>query len=157
MKKALICLSIVAVLIVCAPNVTAASTSTPTIAIHSGHNTNARALQTTMLGAKFINDKGDQITTAKVNEDVTFGGILVSGTASAPNPIGGAKINIQKMQSGTWATVYTATTITGENKGIYAVTYTPHAAGTFSFRATYDGDSQYAPAVSNVAKITVVE
>ena len=140
----------------CVINVTAASTSTPTTVTQNGYNTDVTALQPTSLVIVFMNkNSNERISTAKVNESVIFGGGLWSGTASAPNYIGAAKINIQQMESGTWTTVYTTKTGTGTGEGIFAVQLKSTSAGVLSFRATYDGDSQYAPAVSNVAQLTV--
>lgn len=153
-KNGLICILIAAMLSLCVINVTAASTSTPTTVTHNGYNTDATALQPHLV-IFFVNNTRERISTAMVNESVIFCGGLWSGTASAPNYIGAAKINIQQMESGTWTTVYTTKTGPGEHAGIFAVQLKSTSAGVLSFRATYDGDSQYAPAVSNVAKLTV--
>jgi len=34
------------------------------------------------------------------------------------------------------------------------MTLTPEVAGVYTYRVTYDGDNQYAPAVSNVITLT---
>jgi hypothetical protein len=39
--------------------------------------------------------------------------------------------------------------------GMFAVKLTPEAAGVYTYRVTFDGDDQYAPAVSNVVTLTV--
>jgi hypothetical protein len=153
-KNGLICILIAAMLSLCVINITAASTSMPTTVIHNGYNTHATAPQPHLV-VFFLNNDRERISTAKVNETVIFCGSLWSDTTSTPNYIEAAKINIQLMKNGTWTTGYTTKTSTGEHAGIFAVQLKSTCADILSFRATYDGDSQYSPAVSNVAMLTV--
>jgi hypothetical protein len=69
--------------------------------------------------------------------------------------------HIREMNSaGTWSTV--ATNITSDvvylpglsDVGYFRNTVTRSATGVYTFRVTYDGDSQYAPAVSNTVTLT---
>ena len=150
----IISLLIITLLTLCVLNIAAASTSTPTTATHNGYNTDATAQQTTMLVIKLMNNNGEEISTTKVGQTVDVVGVLVSGTLT-PNFIGGAKVNIQLMTNGTWTTLGATTTETGQYKGMFAAPITPSFTGVFSYRATYDGDSQYAPSVSNVVQLTV--
>ena len=72
------------------------------------------------------------------------------------NYIGGATVNIQgSLDGNTWTTVLNTTTETGKYNGFFLVLWTPPSTGVVYVRATYDGDSQYAPTVSNVVKLTV--
>jgi hypothetical protein len=157
MEKALTCLLIAALLTLCVPNVAAAQASKVTPVTYSGHalDTDATAQQSTVLYITLMNKNGEEISTAKVNQTVDLVGGLVSGTSSAPNYIGGAKVTVQALINETWTTLATTTTQTGQYKGFFIGTITPHAAGVFSLRAIYDGDSQYAPTVSNVVTLTV--
>ena len=40
--------------------------------------------------------------------------------------------------------------------GIFSAKLTPMVAGVYTYRVTYDGNNQYAPAVSNVVTLTVI-
>ncbi len=72
-------------------------------------------------------------------------------------------VNIQSMNSDgkTWTTVDTEKTLSTDTRpysntaGIFIVKLTPAVAGVFTYRVTYDGDGQYAPAVSNTVTLTV--
>jgi hypothetical protein len=63
-------------------------------------------------------------------------------------------VNIQSLNSDgkTWSTIGTYSTLEG---GGIALKLTPMAAGVYTYRMTYVGDSQYTPAVSNVVTLTV--
>jgi hypothetical protein len=144
---------IIAMLTLCVLNIAAASTSklTPatTLVIYNGYATDATT-QKTVLEIMLSSN------TTKVNEKVALIGGLRSGTPQTPNLIGGATVNIQKFTNETWTTFNTTTTIaTGDYKGYFIVPITPSSTGVFSYRATYDGDSQYAATVSNVVRLTV--
>ncbi len=159
LEKTLTCLFIVAILILCVPYVAAgqARKSTPVTYSRYAVDTEATAKQPTVLVIVLMNKNGEKLSAAKVGQTLDLVGGLVSGTSSAPNYIGGAKVNIQQLISGTWTTLGTATTETGQHKGFFIETITPTSSGVFSFKATYDGDSQYAPTVSNVVNLTVNE
>jgi hypothetical protein len=116
---------------------------------------------------RLTNSSGDEIRTIEHNQQVVLSGVLAWRNPDAPNAapdgIGGAKVNIQESLDGnTWNTVQTATTETrtdvseGEvGNGFFLVNWGSSGPGVFYFRATYDGDNQYAPAVSNVVRLTV--
>ncbi len=60
----------------------------------------------------------------------------------------------------TWSTVATRITEAVDQQGhgaagLFIVKLTPTVAGVFTYRVTYDGDGQYAPAISNVVTLTV--
>jgi hypothetical protein len=61
----------------------------------------------------------------------------------------------------TWTTVYSESTLLidtrpGSNSsGAFLMKLTPNVAGVYTYRIIYDGNSQYAPAVSNVVTLTV--
>jgi hypothetical protein len=142
-------------LTLCVLNIAAASASTPTTATHNRYNTDTTDQQTTTLVIRLMNNNGDEIVTANVNQTVNVVGVLMAGTLT-PNFIGGAKVNTQLMKTnGTWTTISTTTTETGQYKGMFAAPITPTSTGAFSYRATYNGDSQYAPTVSNVVTLTI--
>jgi hypothetical protein len=60
----------------------------------------------------------------------------------------------------TWITVYSKTTLSDNSQignnysGRFLTTLTPEVAGVYTYRVTYDGDSQYTAAVSNVITLT---
>jgi len=64
-----------------------------------------------------------------------------------------ATINLQSMNAdgGTWRTV--ATQIA--DGGLFTMALTPSAARVYKYRVTYDGDGQYAPAISNIVTLIV--
>jgi hypothetical protein len=144
---------IIAMLTLCVLNIAAASTSklTPATALvtYNGYATNATINQTVLEIMLSSN-------TTNVNEKVTLIGGLASSPIQTQNFIGGATVNIQKWVNETWTTVdTTTTTAAGDYKGWFKVPITPSSTGVFSYRATYDGDSQYAPTVSNVVRLMV--
>ena len=96
----------------------------------------------------------DNVTS--VNKSVEFIGLLATGTQRALHPIEGATVNIQQLNtSGTaWHTLGTVrTSSTGKEAGFFTGSYYPKIKGYRILRATYDGDSNYAPAVSNVVAL----
>lgn len=153
--KGIVSVLIIAMLTLCVLNIAAASTSksTPatTLVTYNGYATDATTNQTVLEIMLSSN-------TTKVNEKVTLIGGLASGTPQTRNFIGGATVNIQKWINETWATIDTTTTIaTGDYKGYFSVPITPSSIGVFSYRVTYDGDSQYASVASNVVRLTVTQ
>ena len=149
-------LLIIAMMSLCAINVTAASTSKLATVTHNGYATDARSEQQTSLAIKLGNKNGDEISTTNVNQTVFLVGALTSGTSNPPNYIGGAAVNIQGSLDGNkWVTISHVATQTDKFNGLFAVNWTQSNRGVFYFRATYDGDSQYAPTVSNVVQLTV--
>ncbi len=149
-RTQIISLSTIAIVTLCVLNVTAASTSNMGTAAHSEYATGTTAQQQTVLAIVLSNN------TTKINEPVYLLGGLASGTQSAPNYIENARATLQQLSAnGTWIPIGTATTETGEYKGRFVVSLTPRAAGFNIYRATYDGDSQFAPSVSNVVVLTV--
>ena len=75
-------------------------------------------------------------------------GTPLTTTLDFSHGIPNAIVNLQSMNpDGTWTTVYTDTT-QNTNVGLFMKKPTPEAAGVYTYRATHDGDSQYASAVS---------
>jgi hypothetical protein len=143
-------LSIIALVMLCALSSAAVSPIKITTAAQSEHITGATAQQETVLVILLSNN------TTKINEPVYLLGVLASGTQSAPNYIGNARVTIQQLSAnGTWLPIGTATTEKdGEYKGKFVVSLTPRVAGVSVYRATYDGDSQFASSVSKVVSLT---
>ena len=140
MKKAIISLSTIAILTFCLLNVATASTGNPATAPHN----------------KIVTDvKGQQPTTlmfscpmqANVKEWFNVSGSLTAGGKG----VSGAIIKWQELWQGKWNTFGNFTT---DSNGNFAGQIQSPAAGDVQFRVTYDGDSQYAPAVSNAVTIT---
>jgi len=151
-KKALICLSIAAVLTLCVPNVVAASVNKQTTNVHSSYAMDVPDKEQPGLALML----SDNVTS--VNKSVEFIGLLATGTQSALHPIEGATVNIQQLNTNgtTWHTLGTVqTSSTGKEAGFFEGSYTPKSKGYHILRATYDGDSNYAPAVSNVVALIV--
>jgi hypothetical protein len=151
-------LIVAAMLSLCVINVTAASTSTPTMVTHNGYPIDATSQQQTHLKIILLDQTSNLTNMTKVNQSVDLFGVLssLSGDPNAPNYIGGATVHIQLMQSGKWTTVFNTTTETSKDTlGLFGISITENHTGVFSYRVTYDGNSQYAPTVSNVVKLTV--
>jgi len=102
-----------------------------------------------------------------VGQWIYFSGVLSPGTPptssfDTSHGIPNMTVNIESMNSDgkTWSTV--ATRITDSNSGpgpsllgMFSAKLTPNAAGVYTYQVTYDGNSQYAHAVSNVVTLTV--
>ena len=152
MKNGLICLLIVAILTICMPNVAAASTSKQTTEIHSGYVMDVPAKEQPML-VILLDDNATY-----VNQSVDIYGLLATGSPSAPHGIEGATVNIQRLNYDrtAWYTIGNLTTISGgKQAGFFRGTLTLKNPGVYIYRATYDGDSQCAPAVSNEVTLRV--
>ena len=89
--------------------------------------------------------------TAYVNQHFTINGTLthMNGT-----PIANATITLQKKVSGTWTNVVGGTNTTTSN-GVYSISTSEAAAGTFQYRTTYAGNATYANATSSSVSVTV--
>ena len=169
-KNQLICVLIVVVLSPCTFNNVAATPVSKLIPdAHSNYAANARGLQQTYITA-FVSFSGTMhpVTelTLGVGQSVSVFGVLSSDSpATAPSDyshgISNATVNIQTMiDDKTWNTVATKITQWNDQNqllsaGAFMMTITPNVAGVYTYRVTYDGDGQYAPAVSNVVTLTV--
>ena len=166
MKKTIISLSIIALLSICMFNsVATARVTKHSTDVHSGYAADVRGNQQTYLVA-YLRNNHTAVTMA-VNQSIWLNGVLSVGTPptsvnDTSHGIPNATINVQSMNPDgkTWTTVYSERTLpdtsqTGYNySGRFIMTLTPVVAGVYTYRVTYDGDSQYAPAVSNVVTIT---
>jgi hypothetical protein len=163
MKKAILSLSIIAILTICMLNsVAAGPVNKQTTNVHSNYAVNVRGQQQTYLAAYVGGIGGATAATIGVGGQYDYlVGFLSFGTPPASSwdfshGMPNATINIQSMNSdGTWSTVATKTTDVPVPLGMFRTTLTPAVAGVYTYRVTYDGDSQYAPAVSNVVTLTV--
>ena len=171
MKKAILVLSIIAILTICMFNsVAAAPVSKQTPDVHSNYAVDMRGNQQTYLTAWL--GGGDATTTIGIGQNTYLAGALSSGAPSTSltdllHGIANATVNIQSMNSnGGWTTVATRITdadstsldvqsLSFSISGEFSAKLTPAVAGVYTYRVTYDGDSQYAPAVSNVVTLTV--
>ncbi len=140
MKTRMISLSVLAILTICLLNVTAASPSNPTTAPHSKVVTDVKAQQPTTLTLTAP-------TQAKLLEKFYIGVSLTAGGTG----VSGAIIHIQELSQGQWLTFTSHTT---DSKGNYVGQLICNTAADYHFRVTYDGNSQYEPAVSNVVVVT---
>jgi hypothetical protein len=157
-KKGLVCLSIIAIVTLSIPNVVAAPAGKQAINIHSSYATDAPVKAPTALVIQLSSN------TTAVNKPVIIYGALVAGEHGTKHYIGGATITIQQLTStnGTvWTRVGTLQTTAANNEvgasptPNFSGSETPAISGYYVIRATYDGDSNYAPAVSNVVSLTV--
>jgi hypothetical protein len=165
-KKAILSVSIIALLSICMfTSVAAAPVSKHSTDVHSNYAADAKEKQQTYLIAYLR--RNQTAITIGVNQSIYLYGVLSAGTPpSSANDtshgIPNATINVQTMNSDakTWSTVYSEKTLpdtseTGYNySGRFITTLTPVVAGVSTYRVTYDGDSQFAPAVSNVVTLT---
>jgi hypothetical protein len=92
-------------------------------------------------------------TTAKVNQEIPVSGTLIC--VNCKEGIGGALIHDQQWNPDISKWVTFGSTCTTDEKGIFHHNFTEHAAGTYYFRVTFDGDGQYVHAASNAVKVTV--
>lgn len=157
-KNGLVCLSIIAIVTFSILNVVAASAGKPAINIHSSYAMDAPAKTQTALVIALSNN------TTVANKPVYIYGALVEEEHSTMHYIGDATITIQQLTSTNgpvWSRVGTLQTTTTNNEvgasisPNFAGTETPKTSGYYVIRATYDGDSNYEPAVSNVISLTV--
>lgn len=92
--------------------------------------------------------------TAKAGEEIPASGTLVCVTCKKVG-ISGALIHDQQWDPDISRWVTFGSAYTTDEKGIFHHNITAHAAGTYYFRVTFDGDSQYTHAASNVVTVTV--
>jgi hypothetical protein len=160
-KNGLICVSIVAILSLCTfNNVAAAPVSKLTPDTHSNYAGDMRGGQQTYI---VFGDPTTNGITMGVGQHIAILGVLTYGTPptssfNSPHGIPDATVNIQTLNSDgqTWTTVATKSTLpAGYSAGTFLVTITPTVAGVYTYRVTYDGNSQYAPTVSNTKTLTV--
>jgi hypothetical protein len=163
MKNGLICVLIIAISSLCTFNsVAAAPVNKLTPDTHSNYAGDMSAGQQTYILATL---NGNATTIAMgVGQSVYLHGVLSSGTPPASwrdssHGIPDVTVNIQNMNpdGNTWTTVYTTCTNPPNRypigAGTFLLTLTPKVAGIYTYRVTYDGDGQYAPAVSNVVTL----
>jgi hypothetical protein len=86
-----------------------------------------------------------------VDKSVDLFGELGTFKSGAINYTEGATIHIQRLNyDGTaWDHIGDLTTMSGNYSGFFIVSITPKEQGAYVYRATFDGDSQYEPAISN--------
>ena len=151
-KNGLVCLSIIAIVTFSMPNVAAVSAGKPAITIHSSYAMDAPVKTQTALVLALSNNK------TVVGTPVDIVGALAVKEHDTIHFIGGATITIQQLGTNgtTWNTIGTAQTLsTGNETGFFGARITPKSSGYYIVRATYDGDNNYAPAVSNVVALIV--
>ena len=151
-KNAIISLSVLVILTICTFNCVAASpVSKQTPDVHSSYAMSASDKEQPVIAILLSNN----VTT--VNGTVSVYGGIATGESGALHYIGGATITIQQLSyNGTeWHNLGTLQTLRGKNTGFFVADYTPKVQGYDILRATYDGDSNYAPAVSNVVALIV--
>ena len=154
-KNGLICVLIVTVLSLCVVNVTATSITRPTTVTHNGYATELRSQPQPAISLSFIAN-GQQISTATVGQKVDIIGYLgVPG--NPPTVIGRATVKVYVSKDGTtWGDGVVGQTFAhGNYTGSYHFTWTPNSAGTFYFKTTFDGSSEYMPCQSSIKQITV--
>jgi len=136
---------IIAILVLSVLNIAAVSTSTPTIAARDAYIPNAIAPQQTTIA---INAP----TQVKTNDSIYVNGTLSTGAKG----IASAVVHLQwiDLTTGNWTTFSDGKT--GES-GQFSIPVFIFFPATYTFRVTYDGDSQYAPSVSNAVMVTVTK
>lgn len=144
-KIKIISVPIIAILALGVLNVAAASTSTPMMVARDAYITNATVPQQTTIA---INAP----TQVKTNESIYVNGTLSTGTKG----IASAMVHLQwlDLTTGNWTILSDGKT--GES-GQFSVPVFMYFPATYTFRVTYDGDSQYAPSVSNEVMVTVTK
>ncbi|HYA61314.1 MAG TPA: hypothetical protein VED16_04465 [Candidatus Acidoferrum sp.] len=144
-KIKIIGVPIIAILVLGVLNVAAASTGTPTIAASDAYMPNAAAPQQTTIA---INAP----TQVKTNDSIYVNGTLSTGAKG----IASAVVHLQwiDLTTGNWTTFSDGKT--GES-GQFSVPVFIYFPASYTFRVIYDGDSQYAPSVSNDVMVTVTK
>jgi len=136
-------------------SVAAAPVSKQTTDIHSNYATDVKGVQQTYL---LFGDGTTHTDTMRINQHVDILGVLSYGTPptssmDSSHGIPDATVNIQSLNSDgqTWTTVATESTVSRElgAAGSFLVTITPKVVGVYTYRVTYDGNSQYAPTISS--------
>jgi hypothetical protein len=150
-KNVMIFLLIIALLTLCVPDVVAAPAGKQTIDVHNSYAMGASDKERPVIALLL----SDNVTA--VNRSVGIYGGIATGESGALHYIGGATITIQQLSfNGTeWYNLGTLKTLTGKEVGTFAGSYTPKSKGYHVLRATYDGDNNYAPAVSNMVALIV--
>ena len=148
MRKAVIILSITAILSLCTLNVAAALTSKPTTTIRDEYTTSATVQQPTTLTFAAPPQ-------AKIFEPTKVCGYLTANGTGIKD----ARIQIQMLHGdGKWH-LYNILFTTGNNgyfsDAVVVWTMVFATKGGYHFRAIYDGDGQYAPSVSNEVIVAV--
>lgn len=165
-KRGSTCIFVVVILSLCAFNsVAAVPISKLTPDIHSNHENIVRKEgQQTYILARFFffapTFYGEATTlTVEVGQSIHLKGVLSYDTppTSATDYSHGIPyktLNVQSLNSDekTWSAIGTYGT---SESGAFDVKLIPTAAGVYTYRITYDGDSQYAPASSNIVTLTV--
>ena len=147
-KKRMICLSIIVILTLSIPNVAATSANKQKTNVRSSYAMDVPAKEQPLLLLLFRNN--ETAVNTSVNTSVEFMGMLATVTQSKINGIEGATVNIERMNyDGTWCTADTVATMSGTFSGCFHFAVIPKEPGTYIFRATYDGNNTYSPAVSN--------
>ena len=153
MKKAIMSLSVIVILTICMFNsVAAAPVSKQMTDVHSNYPVDAPVKTQTALVLALSNN------TTVVGTPVDIVGALAAKEHDTIHYIGGATITLQQLSTnGTaWNTIGTVQTLsTGNETGFFGERITPKSSEYYILRATYDGDSNYAPAVSNVVALIV--
>ena len=156
-KNGLVCLSIIAIVTFSIPNVTAASAGKTAINTHSNYAMDAPVKTQTALVLALSSN------TTAAGKPVYIYGALVAGQGTM-HYVAGATITIQQLTSTNgpvWSRIGTLQTTTADDQvgasitPNFSATETPTTSGYYIIRATYDGDNNYAPAVSNVVSLTV--
>jgi hypothetical protein len=157
-KNAIISLLVIMILTICMFNsVAAAPVSKQTTDDHRSYAMDAPIRTQTALVFALNNN------TTVANTSVYIYGALAAKEHGAIHYIGNATITIQELSTnGTiWGTVGTVQTSTTNNEVGASITpnfagsITPKISGYCIIRATYDGDSNYEPAVSDVIVLRV--
>jgi len=152
-RKAILSLSTIAILTIYMFNsVAAAPVNKQTTDVHRSYAMDAPIKTQTGLVLALSNN------TTVVGTPVDIVGALAAKEHDTIHFIGGATITIQQLGTNgtTWNTIGTAQTLsTGNETGFFGARITPKSSGYYIVRATYDGDNNYAPAVSNVVALIV--
>lgn len=150
-RKVIISLSFMAILSLCTLTVAVASESEPTTAIHVRYTTNATAQQPTTLSFYAP-------AQAKTLQPAPVYGYLTSANGTG---IRDAKIELQEFNMyGDARWHFLSVVSTTDDKGYFNDTVVILSnifatKGGYHFRATYGGDAQYGPSVSNEVIVAV--
>jgi hypothetical protein len=144
-KNVVIVVLIIALLTFCMPNVAAAPVSKQTINVHSSYATDIPSKDQPILVLLLSNN------VTNVGQSVDLFGLLATFRGDKINNIEDATIHIEQLNyyGTSWDRLGDLTTMSGNFSGFFTTRITPSDPGAYVYRATFDGDSQYAPAASH--------
>ncbi len=103
--------------------------------------------------ASFYIKKSSSISISVYPQTVNIGGKVTISGSLTPS-LQGASIKIFQLSGGTWTQIATVTT---DSSGKYSYTWTAEKEGTYSFKASWNGNAEYFGSTSNTVSVKVAK